>query len=121
MFYIVDIKRTSSNKGSSSQTPNCKSFSPKCGKQIEAPLPSERFVPSATFTTTVIDFAGTANSRCLKQRDPAFITIFIFATTRGLHIELLSYITNDKAAPFHAANKELILLWQTLSSAKTQH
>ncbi|GFT88907.1 integrase catalytic domain-containing protein, partial [Nephila pilipes] len=29
-------------------------------------------------------------------------------------------IYTDNATTFHAANKELILLWQTLSSAKTQ-
>ncbi|GFQ81064.1 integrase catalytic domain-containing protein [Trichonephila clavata] len=110
--------------------------------QIEAPLPSERVVPSAPFTITGIDFAGPINIRCLKPRDTAYIALFTCATTRALHIELVSDLTTDKfllalqrfvgrrglpntiytdnATTFHAANKELILLWQTLSSAKTQ-
>ncbi|GFT89075.1 integrase catalytic domain-containing protein [Nephila pilipes] len=110
--------------------------------QIEAPLPSERVVPSALFTITGIDFAGPVNIRCLKPRDTAYIALFTCATTRALHIELVSDLITDKfllalqrfvggrgllntiytdnATTFHAANKELILLWQTLSSAKTQ-
>ncbi|GFR30674.1 integrase catalytic domain-containing protein [Trichonephila clavata] len=120
----------------------CKLFKAKCGMQIEAPLPSERVVPSAPFTITGIDFAGPINIRCLKPRDTAYIALFTCATTRALHIELMSDLTTDKfllalqrfvgrrglpntiytdnATTFHAANKELILLWQTLSSAKTQ-
>ncbi|GFT41712.1 integrase catalytic domain-containing protein [Nephila pilipes] len=109
---------------------------------IEAPLPSERVVPSAPFTITGIDFAGSVNIRCLKPRDTVYIALFTCATTRALHIEFLSDLTTDKfllalqrfvglrglpntiytdnATTFHAANEELILLWQTLSSAKTQ-
>ncbi|GFT42722.1 integrase catalytic domain-containing protein [Nephila pilipes] len=120
----------------------CKLFKAKCGMQIEAPLPSERVVSSAPFTITGIDFAGPVNIRCLKPRDTAYIALFTCATTRALHIELVSDLTTDKfllalqrfvgrrgltntiytdnATTFHAANKELILLWQTLSSAKTQ-
>ncbi|GFU45794.1 integrase catalytic domain-containing protein [Nephila pilipes] len=120
----------------------CKLFKAKCEMQIEAPLPSERVVPSAPFTITGIDFAGPVNIRCLKPRDTAYIALFTCATIRALHIELLSDLTTDKfllalqrfvgrrglpntiytdnATTFHAANKELILLWQTLSSAKIQ-
>ncbi|GFU13971.1 integrase catalytic domain-containing protein, partial [Nephila pilipes] len=120
----------------------CKLFKAKCGMQIEAALPSERVVPSAPFTITGIDFDGPVNIRCLKPRDTAYIALFTCATTRALHIELVSDLTTDKfllalqrlvgrrglpntiytdnATTFHAANKELILLWQTLSSAKTQ-
>ncbi|GFT16112.1 integrase catalytic domain-containing protein, partial [Nephila pilipes] len=120
----------------------CKLFKAKCGMQIEAPLISERVVPSAPFTITGIDFTGPVNIRCLKPRDTAYIALFTCATTRAFHIELVSDLTTDKfllvlqrfvghrglpntiytdnATTFHAANKELILLWQTLSSAKTQ-
>ncbi|XP_071040000.1 uncharacterized protein [Parasteatoda tepidariorum] len=121
----------------------CKLSKAKYGKQIEAALPPERVVPSAPFTTTGINFAGPVNIRCLKSRDMAFITLFTCATTRALHIELVTDLTTDKfllalqrfvgsrglphtiytdnATTFHAANKDLILLsWQVLSSAKTQ-
>ncbi|GFR12328.1 integrase catalytic domain-containing protein [Trichonephila clavata] len=74
----------------------CKLFKAKCGMQIEAPLPSERVVPSASFTITGIDFAGPVNIRCLKPRDTAYITLFTCATTRALHIELMSDLTTDK-------------------------
>ncbi|GFR34156.1 integrase catalytic domain-containing protein [Trichonephila clavata] len=117
-----------------------KLFKAKCGKQIEAPLPSEKFVTSAPLTITGIDFAGPVNIRCLKPRSTAYVVTC--ATTCSLHIELISDLTTDKFlltlqrffglrglpntiytdndTTFHAANKELILLWQTLSSAKTQ-
>nr|XP_042913510.1 uncharacterized protein K02A2.6-like [Parasteatoda tepidariorum] len=120
----------------------CKLSKAKYGKQIEAPLPPERLVPSSPFTTTGIDFAGPVNIRCLKSRDTAYITLCTCATTRALHIELVSDLPTDKfllalqrfvgrrglphtiytdnATTFHAANKDLILLWQVLSSAKTQ-
>ncbi|GFR13568.1 integrase catalytic domain-containing protein [Trichonephila clavata] len=65
----------------------CKLFKAKCGMQIEAPLPSERVVPSVPFTITEIDFTGPVNIRCLKPRDTAYIALFTCATTRALHIE----------------------------------
>ncbi|XP_055928648.1 uncharacterized protein LOC129959780 [Argiope bruennichi] len=120
---------------------SCKLSKAKCGTQIEAPLPSERVVPSTPFTTG-IDFAGAVNIRCLKSRDTAYIALFTCATTRELHIELASDLTTDKfllalqrfvghrglphtihtdnATTFHATNNELVLLWQALSSAKIQ-
>ncbi|GFR26564.1 integrase catalytic domain-containing protein [Trichonephila clavata] len=88
------------------------------------------------------DTQNEVNIRCLKPRNTAYIALFTCATTHALLIELVSDLTTDKfllalkrfvghrglpntiytdnATPFHAANKELILLWQTLSSAKTQ-
>ncbi|GFQ73770.1 integrase catalytic domain-containing protein [Trichonephila clavata] len=71
----------------------CKLFKAKCGKQIEAPLPSERVVSSAPFSITGIDFTGPVNIRCLKPRDTA---LFTCATTLALHIELVSDLSTDK-------------------------
>ncbi|GFQ82189.1 integrase catalytic domain-containing protein [Trichonephila clavata] len=110
--------------------------------QIEVPLPSERVVPPTPFTITGIDFDGPVNIECLKPRDTTYIALFTCATTRALHIELVSDLTTDKfllalqrfvgrrglpntiytdnATTSLTTNKELILLWQTLSSAKTQ-
>ncbi|GFT16828.1 integrase catalytic domain-containing protein [Nephila pilipes] len=110
----------------------CKLSKAKCGKQIEAPLPSERVVPSTPFTITVIDFAGPAYICCFKLRDIVYIALFTCATTRALHLELVSDLTTDKfllalqlfvgrrglphtiytdnATIFHAINKELVLL-----------
>ncbi|GFY01212.1 integrase catalytic domain-containing protein [Trichonephila clavipes] len=121
-----------------------KLFKEKCGKKVEAPLPSERVVPSAPFTITWINFARPVNIRCLKPRDTTCIALFTCATTHALYIKIVSDLTTDKfllalqwfvgcrrpppthtiyrdnATTFHVAYKELILLWQTLSSAKTQ-
>ncbi|GFT98776.1 integrase catalytic domain-containing protein [Nephila pilipes] len=58
----------------------CRLSKAKCGKEIEAPLPSERAVPSPPITTTGIDFAGPVNIRFLKSRDIAYIALFNFAT-----------------------------------------
>ncbi|GFQ85985.1 integrase catalytic domain-containing protein [Trichonephila clavata] len=74
----------------------CKLFKAKCGMQIETPLPSKRVVPSAPFTITGIEFAGPVNIRCLKPRDTAYIALFTCATTRALHIELVSDLTTDE-------------------------
>ncbi|GFQ64691.1 integrase catalytic domain-containing protein [Trichonephila clavata] len=139
-FNLLDLKSTSSNKKVLHKCLPCKLFKAKCGKQIEDPLPSERVVPFDPFTITGIDFAGTVNIHCLKPRDKAYIALFIWSTTRTLHIELVSdlptnkfvlalqlfvgrkglipIIYTDNSTSFHAPNKELILLWQTLSSAK---
>ncbi|GFS86654.1 integrase catalytic domain-containing protein [Nephila pilipes] len=69
----------------------CKMSKAKCGKQIEAPLPSKRVVPSTPFTTTGIDFAGSVNIHCLKSRDTAYIALFTCATTRALHLCQISW------------------------------
>ncbi|GFS80308.1 integrase catalytic domain-containing protein, partial [Nephila pilipes] len=120
----------------------CKLSKTKCGKQIEAPVPSKIVVPSAPFTTTGIDFAGPVNIHCLKMIDTAYIAIFTYVTTRALRIEFLSDRTTDKfllalqrfichrglphtiytdnATTFNATNKELVLLWQALYSIKIQ-
>ncbi|GFQ96281.1 integrase catalytic domain-containing protein [Trichonephila clavata] len=97
--------------------------------------------PSQWRYCTGIYFAGPVNNRCSKPRDTAYIALFTCAKPRALQIELVSDLTTDKfllalyrffglrglpntiytdnATNFHAINKELILLWQTLSSAKT--
>ncbi|KAF8791240.1 Elongin-A like protein [Argiope bruennichi] len=63
----------------------CKLSKAKCGRQNEAFLPSER----------VVNFAGPVNIRCWIPRDTAYIALFTCATTRGLHIELVSDLTKD--------------------------
>ncbi|GFT59243.1 hypothetical protein NPIL_237631 [Nephila pilipes] len=65
-------------------------------KNIEDPLPSERVVPSAPFAITEIVFPGSVNIRCLKSKNITYIALFTCATTRALHIELVSYLTMDK-------------------------
>ncbi|GFR23951.1 integrase catalytic domain-containing protein [Trichonephila clavata] len=56
--------------------------------------------------------------KCLPYltTDKFLLALQRFVGRRGL----LNTIYTDNATTFHAANKELILLWQTLSSAKTQ-
>ncbi|GFT54929.1 integrase catalytic domain-containing protein, partial [Nephila pilipes] len=120
----------------------CKLSKAKCGKQIEASLPSETVVPSAPFTTIGIYFAGPVYIRFLKSIDTAYIVLFTCVTTRALHTELVLNLTTDKfllalqqftgqtrlthtiytdnGTTFHATIKELVLLWQALSSAKIQ-
>ncbi|XP_071043092.1 uncharacterized protein [Parasteatoda tepidariorum] len=105
--------------------------------QIKAPLPADRINPVTPFFTTGIDFAGPVHARTLNPSDTAYI-----ATTRAIHLELVSDLSIDKflvalqqfvgrrglphtiysdnAATFHSANKELILLRNTLTSTKVQ-
>ncbi|GBO44240.1 hypothetical protein AVEN_157784-1 [Araneus ventricosus] len=112
------------------------------GTQIEAPLPADRMTPCIPFSTTGIDFAGPLYVRNSKYLDTAYIALFTCSTTRALHIELVSDLTTDKflmalqrfvdrrglphtiytdnATTFHAANRELISLWNSLASTKVQ-
>ncbi|GBN56160.1 hypothetical protein AVEN_124034-1 [Araneus ventricosus] len=112
------------------------------GTQIEAPLPAENVTPCIPFSTTGIDFAGPLYVRNSKSLDTAYIPLFTCSTTRALHIELVSDLTTDKflmalqrfvgrrglphtiytdnATTFHAANRELISLWNNLASTKIQ-
>ncbi|GBN75964.1 hypothetical protein AVEN_139256-1 [Araneus ventricosus] len=112
------------------------------GTQIEAPLPADRVTPCISFSTTGIDFAGPLYVRNSKSLDTAYIALFTCSTTRALHIELVSDLTTDKflmalqrfvgrrglphtiytdnATTFHAANRELISLWNSLASTKVQ-
>ncbi|XP_055947010.1 uncharacterized protein LOC129980655 [Argiope bruennichi] len=95
-----------------------------------------------TFDTTGIDFAGPVYIKTFKPSNTAYITLFTCSTTRALHIELVSDLSVDKfllalqrfvsrrglphtiysdnATTFHATNKELIFLWNTLTSTKVQ-
>ncbi|GFT33728.1 integrase catalytic domain-containing protein, partial [Nephila pilipes] len=120
----------------------CKLSKLKCGNQIEGPLPSERVTPSVPFSTTGIDFAGPLYVRKNSPSDIAYIALFKCATTRALHIELVSDLSTDKfllalqrfvgrrglpctiytdnATTFHAANRELIHLWIVITSGKIQ-
>ncbi|GBM76660.1 hypothetical protein AVEN_94251-1 [Araneus ventricosus] len=110
------------------------------GTKIEAPLPADRVTPCIPFSTTGIDFAGPLHVRNSKSSDTAYIALFTCSTTRALHIELVSDLTTDKflmslqrlagrcglphtiytdnATTFHAANNELISLWNGLTSTK---
>ncbi|XP_015928300.1 uncharacterized protein [Parasteatoda tepidariorum] len=110
--------------------------------QIEAPPPADRINPVTPFFTAGKDFAGPVHVRTLNPSDAAYIVLFTCATTRDIHLELVSDLSTDKfllalqrfvgrrglphtiysdnAATFHAANKELILLMNTLTSTKVQ-
>ncbi|GBN55816.1 hypothetical protein AVEN_30981-1 [Araneus ventricosus] len=108
------------------------------GTQIEAPLPADRVTPCIPFSTTGIDFAGPLYVRNSKSLDTAYIALFTCSITRALHIELVSDLTTDKflmalqrrglphiiytdnATIFHAANREMISLWNGLTSTKVQ-
>ncbi|XP_042895210.1 uncharacterized protein [Parasteatoda tepidariorum] len=111
-------------------------------QQIEAPLPRDRITPCLPFATIGIDFAGSLYVRNLKPLNTAYIALFTCSTTRAVHIELVSDLTTDKflmalkrfvgrrgiphtiytdnATTFHAANKELSILWDNLTSSKVQ-
>ncbi|KAG8173850.1 hypothetical protein JTE90_001688, partial [Oedothorax gibbosus] len=120
----------------------CKIARAKCDKQVEAPLPADRLTPCKPFDTTGIDFAGPVYVRGANVPKKSYIALFTCSTTRALHIELVSDLTTDtflmalqrfvgrrglphtiytdNATTFQAANKELIALWNSLSSTNAQ-
>ncbi|XP_071043089.1 uncharacterized protein [Parasteatoda tepidariorum] len=120
----------------------CKLSQASRSQQIEAPLPRDRITPCLPFTTIGIDFAGPLYVRNLKPLNTAYIALFTCSTTRAVHIELVSDLTTDKflmalkrfvgrkgvphtiytdnATTFHAANKELSILWDNLTSSTVQ-
>ncbi|GFS78744.1 integrase catalytic domain-containing protein [Nephila pilipes] len=74
----------------------CKLSKLKCENQIEGPLPSERVTPSVSFSTTGNDIAGPLYVRNKSPSDTAYIALIICATTRALHIKLVSDLSTDK-------------------------
>ncbi|GBM33799.1 hypothetical protein AVEN_183052-1 [Araneus ventricosus] len=94
------------------------------------------------FSITGIDFASPLYVRNSKPLDTDYIALLTCSTTRALHIELVSdFITNkflmglqrflgrcglphtintNNSTTFHAANRELISLWNSLTSTKVQ-
>ncbi|KFM70593.1 hypothetical protein X975_21762, partial [Stegodyphus mimosarum] len=120
----------------------CKVLKQKRSEQIEAPLPAERIQKSSPFETTGMDFTGPLYVKNNNFVTKAYIVIFTCATTRAIHLELVSdlrtdvfllalqrfvsrrslphTVYTDNATTFCAADKELKLFWDTISSAKVQ-
>ncbi|XP_023243823.1 uncharacterized protein LOC111641822 [Centruroides sculpturatus] len=112
-------------------------------QETEAPLPPDRVLPSPPFSITGVDFAGPLYIRKGQSIEKSYITLFTCATTRAVHLELSSSMStdsfllclqcfvgrrglprkiySDNAKSFHAANKELRDLWQSLSDKQIAH
>ena len=119
----------------------CKMAKKHRGQQIEVPLPADRVQPQKPFAVTGIDFAGTLYIKVGSNMRQGYYALFTCATTRAVHLELCTDMTTDKfllaiqrfvgrrglshtaytdnARTFHAMNKNLALLWTSLSAAKT--
>jgi len=73
----------------------CKIASNARGQVVEAPLPAERLQPSTPFAVTGLDFAGPLYAK-KDQSAKSYILLLTCATTRALHLELLSDMPVDK-------------------------
>ena len=109
------------------------------GEVIEAPLPTDRVTPLRPFAFTGIDYAGPLFDKVGNPLKKCYITLFICATTRAVHLELCmdlsthkfllalqrftgrrglpNTIYTDNAQTFHAANREMRELSTVLSAA----
>jgi hypothetical protein len=107
---------------------------------LEAPLPSDRVLPTNPFAVTGIDFAGPLYVRSSNVVKKAYIVLFTCVTTRAVHLELYKFIHgqvfngsatlcgqerfthtiySDNAQNFQAANRELMNLFEVTADPKT--
>ena len=111
------------------------------GHQIKVSLPAVRVKTQKTFGVTGIEFAGPLYIKVGSNIRKGYIALFTCATTRAVHLELSTDMTNenfllafqrfvgrrglphtvytDNAQTFHATNKHLAELWTSLFAAKT--
>ena len=84
----------------------CRRYSVQPFKQPStAPVPKFRTTPGYAFQTTGVDFAGPIYYKDGKIQGKAYITLFICATSRALHLELVKNMT---AKTFRNSLKGLI-------------
>ncbi|XP_064479081.1 uncharacterized protein LOC135392294 [Ornithodoros turicata] len=107
-----------------------------------APLPVERLNPTHPFDTTGIDFAGPLYLKTSSGSAKAYIALFTCATTRAVHLELVTDLTtksfvmafrrfisrrgapstiySDNALTFKKAAQDIKKLWTVVRSTDAQ-
>ncbi|XP_064475845.1 uncharacterized protein LOC135389743 [Ornithodoros turicata] len=120
----------------------CQRFNARSSQQEAAPLPSPRVTKSEPFEVVGVDFAGPLVVKTQRSTKQMFFVIFVCATTRALHLELVQdmatstflfalrrfiarrgiprIVYSDNAKTFQKSNKELKKLWDVVSSATTK-
>jgi len=68
----------------------CRRWKARCGTEDEAPLPRARVSEEATFSAVGLDFAGPLFIKDGEQEKKVYICLFTCATTRAVHLELVS-------------------------------
>lgn len=107
-----------------------------------APLPGDRVNRSEPFQVVGIDFAGPLFTKSKTSSAKSYIALFTCATTRAVHLELISYLStecfllalrrfvarrglpqtiySDNALTFKKASREVQSLWKILRSRDIQ-
>lgn len=107
-----------------------------------APLPSDRVNRSEAFQVVGIDFAGPLFIKTKTSSEKSYIALFTCATTRAVHLELVSSLTtecfllalrrfvarrglpetiySDNALTFKRASRDIQSLWKILRSRDAQ-
>ena len=116
----------------------CKRWTAKHYNVEVAPLPPERISQSRCFSVVGIDFAGPVHVYDNDEGTKAYILIVSCATTRAIHLELVSNLSvynfmlafkrfvgrrgrpavviSDNFSTFHKANQDLSEAWRSLKS-----
>eukprot|EP00794_Sanderia_malayensis_P006668 gene6668-biopygen5443 len=85
---------------------HCKRFTVRpFNDPTTAPIPEHRKTPGYAFQTTGVDFAGPFYYKDNKRLKKAYITLFTCATTRAIHLEL---VTDMTATTFRKSLKSLV-------------
>ncbi|XP_064469845.1 uncharacterized protein LOC135384579 [Ornithodoros turicata] len=107
------------------------------------PLPADRINRSHPFDTNGIDFAGPVYAKTGGAPQKSYIALFTCATTRAIHLELVSDLTSksfimafrrfisrrgppstvytDNALTFERAERDIKKLWDVIRSDDTQN
>lgn len=71
----------------------CRRYNTSAGKEMIAPLPRDRIIETPPFETSGIDFAGPLFIKSSAGSEKSYILIFTCATTRAIHLELVSNLS----------------------------
>ncbi|XP_066600734.1 uncharacterized protein [Prorops nasuta] len=116
----------------------CQRNKPRLAHQMMGDLPASRVTPARPFSSTGLDYAGPFQIKTTKGRGHKFykgyISLFVCFVTRAVHLEVVSDLTtktflnaykrfvgrrgvcknlySDNASTFHAADKELRMMFK---------
>ena len=137
-FWIVRIRQTINSVLKTCAI--CKRWSVKNYNTEVAPLPVERITISRVFSVCGLDFLGHCFVYDGNEATKAYILLFTCATTRAIHLELVSnmsvyafllafkrfvgrrgvpaVLVSDNFSSFKRANQDLIEAWKNIESTE---
>ncbi|XP_064461776.1 uncharacterized protein LOC135371738 [Ornithodoros turicata] len=120
----------------------CKRFEGRHGCEVTPPLPQDRITEASPFSNIGIDFAGPLLVKGPENPMKSYIAVFTCATTRAVHLELVTSmktdsflrcfrrfasrrglcntVYSDNAPTFKRSNRELKKLWHVIKGQEVE-